>query len=487
MPAAHPLRADSSPPAADRNVALFVAFRILFNARFYYPVFMVMFLDFGISVEEFGILNAVWAAAIVLLEVPSGALADLVGRRRLLVAGAILMVCEMLVLCLVPVPSSWVLPALIVNRILSGAAEAFVSGADEALAFDSLQAHGRSGEWPRVLERLMKWGGLVTVVVMITGSLLYDPGPLNALAAACGLPGGLTHAETFRLPVWLTLGFAVAAVGAALAMREPPRVAAASHPGGTGLAAPFLQTAATGRWILSQPLVLVVIVAGVLLDQPIRQVLVVSSEIYRQIGVPERFFGLISAGSAVVGLLTAAPMRRLALARSPRFNVLLLAVMTLVGLAGTVALVPVWSIAFYMLLSVALRLVAFLQSHYLNQLTDSARRATVLSFRGLAVNIGYGLMSLGFAAAVAGIERSGSADPTAGADSFRAVLAFLPWYFALAAVVFFVWSRRLVGGSGLATSGGFRQGGSDPEVGRDGHEEHDADHGVGREEGVVDP
>ena len=69
--------------AAERNVRLFVAFRILFNARFYYPVFMVMFLDFGITVEEFALLNAIWAAAIVILEVPSGALADLVGRRSL--------------------------------------------------------------------------------------------------------------------------------------------------------------------------------------------------------------------------------------------------------------------------------------------------------------------------------------------------------------------------------------------------------------------
>ena len=29
---------------------------------------MVMFLDFGITLEQFGLLNAAWAAAIVLLE-----------------------------------------------------------------------------------------------------------------------------------------------------------------------------------------------------------------------------------------------------------------------------------------------------------------------------------------------------------------------------------------------------------------------------------
>jgi len=76
---------------ASRNVRLFMAFRILFNIRFYYPVFMVMFLRYGITLEQFGLLNAAWAIVIVLLEVPSGALADLVGRKALLVAAAVMM------------------------------------------------------------------------------------------------------------------------------------------------------------------------------------------------------------------------------------------------------------------------------------------------------------------------------------------------------------------------------------------------------------
>ena len=122
--------ADSTP---ERNVRLFMAFRILFNIRFYYPVFMVMFLRYGITLNSLALLNAVWAVVIVLLEVPSGALADLLGRKALLVAAAIMMTLEMLLLAIVPIGSSWVFPALLFNRILSGAAEAFASGADEAL------------------------------------------------------------------------------------------------------------------------------------------------------------------------------------------------------------------------------------------------------------------------------------------------------------------------------------------------------------------
>ena len=70
-----------SSPLQIKNIRLFIAFRVFFNARFYYPVFTIIFLDYGLTIEQFSILNTVWAVTIVCSEVPSGALADL--RRAL--------------------------------------------------------------------------------------------------------------------------------------------------------------------------------------------------------------------------------------------------------------------------------------------------------------------------------------------------------------------------------------------------------------------
>ena len=104
-------------------------------------------------------------------------------------------------------------------------------------------------------------------------------------------------------------------------MRELPRDHSENN---ITLLDPFKQTLRTGYWILTNPLVLVVIAAGVLFDQPIRQLLVVSSQLYARIEIPVLYFGIISAGTAVIGLLAAAPMRRLATSQSPRANFLLL-------------------------------------------------------------------------------------------------------------------------------------------------------------------
>ena len=50
---------------AQRNVRAFTIFRMCFNARFYYPVYALLFLHYGLTLEQFGILNGVWAATIV--------------------------------------------------------------------------------------------------------------------------------------------------------------------------------------------------------------------------------------------------------------------------------------------------------------------------------------------------------------------------------------------------------------------------------------
>jgi hypothetical protein len=50
----------------ESNLRRFVIFRVFFNARFYYPVFTILFIDYGLTLELFSILNLVWALTIVL-------------------------------------------------------------------------------------------------------------------------------------------------------------------------------------------------------------------------------------------------------------------------------------------------------------------------------------------------------------------------------------------------------------------------------------
>jgi MFS family permease len=131
------------------NIRLFLAFRVLFNARFYYPIFTILFLDFGLTLEQFSLLNAAWAATILCAEVPSGALADRWGRRRLVRLAGVFMVLEILLLCLTPGGvSPWLFWIFLLNRILSGAAEVvLIFTTAPALSSTNSVKSGRPRAW----------------------------------------------------------------------------------------------------------------------------------------------------------------------------------------------------------------------------------------------------------------------------------------------------------------------------------------------------
>ena len=160
---------EPSPELLNRNLRIFVWFRALFNARFYYPVFAVFFTDMGLTMAQFLWLNVIWALTIVIFEVPSGVLADLFGRRKLVIFAAMSMAIEMLLLILAPQHGGWGLfTVCAVNRLLSGLAEAAASGADEALVYDSLKTVSENS---KVLEK--RWDD-----TLVSACLLYtSPSP----------------------------------------------------------------------------------------------------------------------------------------------------------------------------------------------------------------------------------------------------------------------------------------------------------------------
>ena len=212
-----------------KNVRLFLVFRVLFNARFYYPVLAIMFVDLGLTLDQYALLNVAWAASIVAFELPLGAVSDRLGRRPLIIGAAARMVVEMGVLAFAPTGNAtllfWV---FIVNRVLSGLAEAAASGADEALAYDTLMEDDRQGEWPQVLTHLQRLSAAGFLLSTLIGAMVYDADLLNRIGSFLGLDFGLAAADTVRFPVYLTLLMAVGAFCVTLRMREPGQIGRAS-------------------------------------------------------------------------------------------------------------------------------------------------------------------------------------------------------------------------------------------------------------------
>jgi MFS family permease len=381
---------------------MFIAFRVFFNCRFYYPIFTVLFLDFGLTVAQFSILNAVWAAAIVMAEVPSGALADIVGRRRLLVFAAFSMLVEMAILCFAPLGNTTLLFSFfLVNRVLSGLAEAAASGADEAIAYDALQARGMGDQWGRVLDVQMRLRSVMFILTMTTGAAVYDAELMTRIMAAFGSGYQFTQAQTLRFPLYLTFFLALLTIAVVLRLDEicpnPEADGTCDQPfGGSALDA-FKLTLSSGRWILKTPFVLAVILFGMLFDGILRMVITLASQYYRMVQLPESTYGVLGSVMAVAGLFIPRIALRIAENRSPAFCLWTTAATALAGLGGMVFFWPYAGLVPALVAFSALYMVGFYVSYFVNQQTSSSRRATVLSFKGLAYNLSYGFIGIVYA------------------------------------------------------------------------------------------
>ncbi|MDC0769690.1 MFS transporter [Streptomyces sp. HD] len=160
-----------------------------------YPVYALLFADTGLSLWQISSLFALWSITGVVLEVPSGAWADTVSRRRLLWIGPLLTAVGFALW--VVVPSYW---AFAVGFVLWGAGGALGSGALEALVYDELDRVGAAGRYAGVMGRARAARLLGTVSSIGLAAPVFARGGYAAVGAASFAACVLTAAVATRFP-----------------------------------------------------------------------------------------------------------------------------------------------------------------------------------------------------------------------------------------------------------------------------------------------
>ncbi|MFJ9747831.1 MFS transporter [Streptomyces chartreusis] len=160
-----------------------------------YPVYALLFADTGMSLWQISSLFALWSITGVLLEVPSGAWADAVSRRRLLWIGPLLTAAGFALW--VAVPSYW---AFAVGFVLWGAGGALGSGALEALVYDELDRLGAADRYAGVMGRSRAARLLGTVSSIGLAGPVFARGGYAAVGAASFVACVLTAAVATRFP-----------------------------------------------------------------------------------------------------------------------------------------------------------------------------------------------------------------------------------------------------------------------------------------------
>jgi MFS family permease len=331
----------------------------------------IFLLDAGLSNLEAFAANAFFTAGMVLFEVPTGIVADTVGRRRSYLLGTVTLSATTLLYVLlwqVEAPF-WQWAAV---SLLLGLGFTFFSGAVEAWLVDALTATGYEGD----MESVFGHGQVVAGASMLAGSL---GGGFLAQQTSLGVPFVLRgvilvvmFAVAFRL--MHDVGFTPAKGGRPLT--EMRRIASASIEHGWRVPAI--------KWLMVEAL----FVGGVLMYafyalQPYLLELYGDPDAYQVAGL----VAAIVAGAEILGGLAAPRIRRLFQRRTSALIAMAgLSAVTLgaIGIAesfwAVLALIVVWGMLFSATMPI--------RQAYLNDLIPSRQRATILSFNSMMSSTG---------------------------------------------------------------------------------------------------
>jgi MFS family permease len=331
----------------------------------------IFLLDAGLSNLEAFAANAFFTAGMVLFEVPTGIVADTIGRRVSYLLGTLTLMASTFFYVLL-----WQLKAPLwewaIASMLLGLGFTFFSGAVEAWLVDALTATGYTGE----LETVFGRGQVVSGAAMLVGSVA---GGFIARQTSLGVPfvlRGLVLIVMFGLAYRLMhdVGFKPEKGGRPLA--EMRKIASNSVEFGWRVPAV--------KWLMVESLFTggVGIYAFYAL-QPYLLELYGDPQAYQVAGL----VAAIVAGAQIAGGIAAPRIRRLFRRRTSALIVtagLSVVALGLIGLVesfwAVIVLIVVWGLLFAAALPI--------RQTYLNGLIPSRQRATILSFDSMMSSTG---------------------------------------------------------------------------------------------------
>ncbi len=119
------------------------------------PIVVPFYQSNGLSMKDIMVLQAVYSVAIVILEIPSGYLADVIGRRKTLIIGAMFGTIGFTTYSL-----SFGFVGFLVAEIILGIGQSCISGADSAMLYDSLLEKGQVKKYTRFEVRITSRGNI---------------------------------------------------------------------------------------------------------------------------------------------------------------------------------------------------------------------------------------------------------------------------------------------------------------------------------------
>ena len=326
----------------------------------YMPIVVPFYESNNLSMKDIMVLQAIYSIAIVVLEIPSGYLADVIGRRKTLILGAIFGT-----LGFATYSFSYGFLGFLIAEVILGIGQSCISGADSAMLYDSLLEKGEEKKYSRFEGRIVSLG--------------------NISEAAAGIIGGLLAGITLRTPYIAQSFVAFIALPAAITLVEPIRKVPLMKAG-------IMEIVHIARFALFE-------------DRSLRRNILFSAIIgtatltmawfaqpfFEHIGIEIKWFGLLWTSLNLTVAITSYTAHRLESKLGQKWSILIIALTIPLGYLAlgrfqvSTGLIILY--LFYLIRGYATPVL----KDYINRVTASHIRATVLSVRNFVIRLLFAL------------------------------------------------------------------------------------------------
>lgn len=320
------------------------------------PIVVLFYNENGLEQFDIFLLQGIYSVAIVVLEIPSGYFADVLGRRKTLIFGSFFGFAGYAVYSL-----SHGFTGFLVAELILGVGQSLISGADSAMLYDTLQAQKREKHYLKYEGRVISIG--------------------NFAEAIAGIAGGLLATISLRTPYFFQAGVAFLAIPAALTLVEPLR-------GSTIAKAKFMDIVKIFRFALFEDrrLRLNIVFSAVIGSATLSMAWFVQPY-FKELDLPLAMFGVLWALLNLSVGLTSMIAYKIEKHLGQLKTVLLISI----GISGGYLLLGAfqsyWAITFIFFFYLIRGIATPVLKDYINKMTSSDIRATVLSVRNFIIRL----------------------------------------------------------------------------------------------------
>lgn len=338
------------------NIRKIYVLEALQGAIFLIPVLIPFYKENGLSLTQIYLLEAIFALEVILLEIPTGYLADRWGRRNTLVAATIFWCAGWLWY-----GAGFSFTHFLIGELLMAIGSSLSSGTTEALTYDSLAELGETQRYRHV-------AGLRSFFMMFG-------------EACASILGGLIAFWSLRFSAWLTFGTTIFGILMAISLVEPHR-----HKLQSGEHMKEIWKICMNTLLHNVPLRSIIALHAVISAMTL-SLFWLTQPYQIAIGLPLAFFGVTHAAIVTCGALAARKTHVISKMIGDRSFLILIALTVIVCYVALGSVSALWGIAFFFLGRIAWGFLSPLTSDMTNHMTSSDVRATVLSIRSLSGRI----------------------------------------------------------------------------------------------------